>query len=373
MRLSDTLHFDIQNKTTLVRLLIMITVIVGILLGSLMILSPFIPAIILAIIFCLSTWPAFVWLEKKLGHKTHTAAMLMTIMLAIGFVVPLILIANSLTGNFSKLYTTLITTMQNSDGKPPAWVSELPFVSDYATAFWAKYLSDTQTLSHALNSHAGVISQRLLAAGAIIGRGVVDLSLGVFITYFLFRNGVQVAERLSAFIEKFIGEYGQHVLTVSKNTMISVLYGIVGTAVLQGTLAAIGFTIAQVPGGVFLGLLTFFFSFIPFGTPIVWIPAVVWLFSESHIGMGIFLTFWGAVVIGMTDNVIRAYFISLGTDLPLLLVLLGVLGGIMAFGFIGLFIGPTLLAVAYTLIIAWTNKQAVTGDETAAKPEIYIE
>lgn len=356
-RALDHISLETINKVTLFRVIALTSVIAAIVVGCLMILAPFIPAIILAIIFTLSTWPAFVWLEKKLNHRTTLAAAIITILLALAFLVPVILIANSLTDNFGRFWTTLVATIENSDGQPPEWVSGLPFFSDYAVAFWQKYLSDIQSLSTGLKDNAKGISDRALAAGTMIGRGVIDLSLGVFITFFLLRHGVQAAERLNAIIDKFIGEFGRHLLDVSKKTMIGVLYGIVGTAVVQGTLAAIGFMIASVPGAVFLGLITFFLSFIPMAPPIVWIPVTVWLFSEGQIGMGIFMALWGLLIISSSDNIIRPYFISLGSNLPLLLVLLGVLGGIIAFGFIGLFIGPTLLAVAYTLIIAWSNKR----------------
>lgn len=356
MRLKDNINLETISRVSLFRIVALISVIAAIVMGCLMILAPFMPAIILAVIFTLSTWPAFVWLERKLNHRTTLAAAIVTVLLALGFLVPLILIANSLTGNFSKLWSTLVLSIERSDGHPPEWIGEIPFVSDYVLSFWQKYLSDMQTLSASLKENAGTIYQHLLAGGALIGRGVIDLSFGVFITFFLLRHGVQTAERLSALIEKFIGDFGQHLLDVSKKTIIGVLYGIVGTAVAQGTLAAIGFTIAGIPGAAFLGLMTFFFSFIPFGPPIIWVPAAAWLFSESHIGMGIFLGLWGLLVISTSDNVIRPYFISLGSNLPLLLVLFGVFGGILAFGFIGLFIGPTLLALAYTLILAWSNK-----------------
>ncbi len=359
MRLADNINLETINKVTLFRVFALIAVIVAIVIGCLMILAPFIPAILLAVIFTLTTWPAFTWLERKLGHRTSLAAATTTILLAIGFLVPVIFIANSLTSNFTLFKDELVKSIETSDGQPPQWVHELPFISEYALAFWQKYLSDMQTFSTTLKDNAGQISQRLLAAGTMIGRGVVDLSLGVFITFFLLRHGVQTAERLNSLIDKFIGDFGRHLLDVSKKTMISVLYGIVGTAVVQGSLATIGFMIAGVPGAVFLGLITFFLSFIPMAPPLIWIPATIWLFSQDHIGMGIFMALWGLLVISSSDNIIRPYFISLGSNLPLLLVLLGVLGGIIAFGFIGLFIGPTLLAVAYTLIIAWSNKQAV--------------
>lgn len=374
MRVSDSIiNLDTISKATMFRILAMTLVIGFILAGCVAILSPFFPAILLAIIFTLSTWPAFKWLEVKLGHRTALASILMTVFLAVGFLVPMILIANSLTGNFSKLWSLITTGLAQNDGTPPSWIEELPFVSEYALAFWDKYLADSQTLHQTLSQNAGKISQTILAIATSIGRGVVDLSLGVFITYFLFRHGVQVAERLSELTEKFVGPYGQNLLIVSKNTMIGVLYGIVGTAIAQGTLAAIGFSIAGIPGAVFLGLMTFFMSFVPMGPPFIWVPATLYLLSEHQIGMGIFLFFWGLLVISMADNVIRPLFVSLGSNLPLLLVLLGILGGILAFGFIGLFIGPTLLALAYTLIIAWTNKQAVIAEAQAEQLEIPVE
>lgn len=366
-RTLETINLETINKVTLFRVIALTSVIAAIVVGCLMILAPFMPAIILAIIFTLASWPAFLWLEKKLGHRTTLAAFLMTILLALGFLVPLILIANSLTDNFGRFWTALVTTIESSDGQPPTWISDIPFFSDYVMSFWQKYFSDMQTLSDGLRENAKALSDRALAAGTMIGRGVIDLSLGVFITFFLLRHGVQTAERLNALIDKFIGDFGKQLLDVSKKTMISVLYGIVGTAVVQGTLAAIGFMIAGVPGAVFLGLMTFFLSFIPMAPPLVWIPATIWLFSQDHIGMGIFMGLWGLLVISSSDNIIRPYFISLGSNLPLLLVLLGVLGGIIAFGFIGLFIGPTLLAVAYTLILAWSNKKVlIPAHDTAS-------
>ncbi len=146
--------------------------------------------------------------------------------------------------------------------------------------------------------------------------------------------------------------------------MIGVVYGMMGTAVAQGTLSAIGFAIAGVPAPVFLGFATFILSFMPLGAPLIWVPAAIWLFASGFTGMGIFMVLWGLLLVSSIDNVIRPYFISLGSNLPLLVTLLGVFGGIIAFGFIGLFIGPTLLAVAYTLIIQWSQ----TSRERPAPP-----
>ena len=199
------------------------------------------------------------------------------------------------------------------------------------------------------------IGPKLIAIGAVLGHGVLDLTLGVLITFFFFVHGVTFAVRTGRLIETFVGPRGREFLDVSKKTAIGVVYGVLGTALAQGALAGIGFWIAGVPGAPFLGLVTLLLSFIPMGPPLVWVPAIFWLFSNGMTGHAIFMAAWGLVVVSGVDNIIRPYFISLGSNLPLPLVILGVFGGLIAFGFIGLFIGPTLLAVAFSLIMEWSH------------------
>jgi len=333
-----------------------VAAITGILIGCLLILSPFLPAILLAAIFALSAWPAYVWLERNTGHRPNVAAGIMTLLLAVGFIVPLSFLGSSLADSFTRLLMALTGALQNPDRAPPSWLQDLPLISPYIDDFWRANFSDPTQLAATLREYAAPISQRLLKIGGTIARGVLDLSLGVLIAFFFFRYGTQVAGRLSNLITKFFGMRGQHLLSISKRTMIGVVYGILGTAVAQGVLATIGFAIAGMPGAPFLGIMTLLLSFVPMGPPIIWVPATIWLFTQGHVGMAIFLGIWGTLVISGVDNVIRPYFISLGSNLPILLVLMGVLGGIAAFGFIGLFIGPTLLALAYTLIIDWSHR-----------------
>jgi predicted PurR-regulated permease PerM len=135
-----------------------------------------------------------------------------------------------------------------------------------------------------------------------------------------------------------------------------VVYGILGTALAQGILAGIGFMIAGVPGALLLGLLTFFLSIVPMGPPLLWIPAAGWLYYQGDTGMAIFLVLWGALVVSSVDNFLKPYLISQGAAMPFILVLFGVLGGLAAFGFLGVFLGPTLLAVGFSLLRDWTLK-----------------
>ncbi len=136
-------------------------------------------------------------------------------------------------------------------------------------------------------------------------------------------------------------------------TVHRVVNGILGTAAAQGVLAMIGLMIAGVPGALGLALLTFALSLIPVGPPLVWIPSTIWLVLQQEYGYTIFMGLWGLFVISGVDNILKPYLISRGGDLPLVVVLLGVFGGLLAFGFMGLFLGPILLAVAYNLIRDW--------------------
>ncbi len=360
------MKLDALEKSQIFRLLILLAGLVCLFFGCVVVLKPFIPAVMLAIIFCLSTWPAYAWLQRRIGCGGNLAAFLMTLFLALCFIVPLAFLGSSLAENFSRFMSGTIGAMQHRPLAIPAWFDSVPWAKPYMDKLWAEYAGNSQQMTLALRQYAGPASQKVLAVSAAIGRGLLDLSLGILIAFFFFRHGAQVAERLNVLIAKFIGPRGQHLLNVSKKTMIGVVYGMLGTALAQGTLAGIGFWVAGVPGAPLLGVATFLLSFIPMGPPFIWVPATIWLFGQDMIGAAVFMAVWGLLVVSAIDNVIRPYFISLGSQLPFLLVLIGILGGLLAFGFIGFFIGPTLLAVAYTLVIEWSQTVKMQAETSSA-------
>ena len=164
------------------------------------------------------------------------------------------------------------------------------------------------------------------------------------------------ADRLDRILDRVAGQNGRHLLRVAGSTVRGVVYGILGTSLVQAVLAAVGFLIAGVPGVSLLALLTFFASVVPiFGTTLIWLPVALWLFAQGATGWGIFMVIWGLAV-GNIDNFIRPLLISQGSSLPFILILFGVLGGALTFGFIGVFLGPTLLAVGFRLMDEWTAK-----------------
>lgn len=356
------------DRISIYRMAVVMAALAALAILSVIVIAPFIPAMLLAIIFTLSAWPAYSWLEQRLKGRRGLAAAIMTIILALCFILPLMFLTSSLVENFAWISSNVLNALQNPPKEAPKWLANLPHIGPEIAAQWQQYIEDSSSLSSLMIKQTVPATQGIAGIAGTIGRGAIDLSLGVLIAFFLFRHGVEAAARLDTLIDKFLGQRGQHLLRVSKNTMIGVVYGMMGTAVAQGTLAAIGFAIAGVPAPVFLGFATFILSFVPMGAPVIWIPAAIYLFTQGATGMGIFMVVWGTLAVSSIDNVIRPYFISLGSDLPLLVTLLGVFGGILAFGFIGLFIGPTLLAVAYTLIIEWSHSDRKRNHNGTPEP-----
>lgn len=361
-----------RERVAIYQLIAGLSAVAVILIGCLVILMPFFPAILLSTIFTLATWPAFEWLQARLAQKTALAASLMTLLLAACFIAPLVIIGTSIADNYGKIYSGILNFLQGDSKSTAESLASVKYIGPYLEKIWEMFLTDKERMTETLKEYAKPTSQVLLRLGSTIGYGMLDITLGVIISYFFFRHGMHVAVRIRALIDKFGGEQGDKLLKVSKNTLIGVVYGILGTALLQGVVAAIGFLIAGIPGATFLGLMTFFLSLVPMGPPLIWGPAALWLFSEGSTGWAIFLAAWGALVVGSIDNVMKPYFISRGSDLPLLLVLLGIMGGVLAFGFIGIFIGPTLLALAYALILEWSTtrvKAAETAEAETAPAE----
>ena len=185
---------------------------------------------------------------------------------------------------------------------------------------------------------------------------MLELALSLVLVFFFYRDGPKLAAFVRSLLHRLIGERADHYLELVAGTVQRVVNGVIGTAAAQALLAYVGFSIAGIPGALILGLLTFAFSFLMV-PPLVWGPATAWLIWQGQYGMAVFLGIWGMFVISGVDNVLKPYLISRGGNLPLVVVLLGVFGGVLAFGFMGLFLGPTLLAVAYSLLGDWLTKE----------------
>lgn len=333
--------------------------------GCLVVLRPFVSALLWAVVLSVSSWPLYRRVLRLLGNRRTLAALLMTLGMILVLLLPFLIVGLTLADNVKDLTAATRSWIGGGPPAPPSWLAKLPVVGPQAVDYWQSLAQDTAKLWSEAQRLLEPVSSWLVKIGLVLGAGVVELALSIFIAFFLFRDGVHVGQRLTAAIERIGGERGGHLLSVAGKTVRGVVYGILGTALAQAVMAGVGFLIAGVPGAALLALLTFFSSVVPIvGTALIWLPAAIWLFHEGSTGWGIFMLIWGFGV-GNLDNVVKPWLISQGSDMPFILIFFGVLGGALAFGFIGVFLGPTLLAVGYRLVEEWSSGAREASDANA--------
>jgi predicted PurR-regulated permease PerM len=345
--------------------IVAITTVILLTAGCIVVLYPFVSALLWAVILCFVTWPTFLWGVRLLGGRRTLAATLMALLVAALLVAPFVAVGLSLADNVSHLTAMISRGLEHGLPDPPAWVADLPLVGHRLHLAWQALTHDSSRLITALQRLVVPMSTWLLSQGVALGAGVLYLTLSVLLLFFLYRDGAALATRLQEVTGRIAGARAQQLLDLAASTVRGVVYGILGSLLAQGILAGVGFLVAGVPGAFLLGFVTLFLSLVPGGPALLWLPASIWLYRQGATGWAIFLALWGVFVVGTADNIIKPYLIGRGSDLPFILVLLGVLGGAMAFGVIGIFLGPTLLAVGFTVVRDWTLAKPVA---TAAAP-----
>ncbi len=325
-------------------------------LGCLFVLWPFLTSLAWAAILVSSSWGAFAWLDRLLGGRRALSASLMTLLVTVVVLLPVVVLAVALSDDVAELGRSAGKLVSEGLPDAPAWLASLPLVGPGLLRYWQQFAHDGQRLMQELAKLAEPAQAFALDAGSVVGRGVIDIALSVFLAFFLYLHGEALARRVSYALERLSGERASHLLGLTRGTVHGVIYGVLGTALAQGVLASIGLAIAGVPGAVLLGAATFLLSVLPVGPPLVWGGAAFWLFQQGEPMWAIFMAGWGFFVVSTVDNFIKPLIISRGAKLPFAVVFMGVLGGVLAFGVIGAFLGPALLAVGFRLISEWSAR-----------------
>jgi predicted PurR-regulated permease PerM len=219
--------------------------------------------------------------------------------------------------------------------------------------YWADFAHDSARLMTEAAKYLLPAGEWVITGVKTVGQGTLQVLLSLFIAYFFYRDGSSGAKHLNTMAVRLWGDRSLRLIAIAAATMKGVIYGIIGTGIVQAILTAFALWLSGVPAALLLGVITFFASLVPVGAALVWLPAAIWVFYKGSVAWAIFVLVWGAVVVSSADNIIKPYFISRGGDLPFILTFLGALGGVIAFGFLGIFLGPTLLAVGYNLIRDW--------------------
>jgi len=327
-----------------------ITLVAIIAAGCLLVIWPFTSSILWAAVICFATWPLHQRINRLCKNRRSLSAALMTLIMVVVTVLPFVLVATALDTSLSSLIARLQNMSTQGIPPAPAWTGHIPLVGSYLQSNWSDLATDSEKGHTFLKVALANLKPWLLRRCLDFGIGVLHLCISVFIAFFFYRDGDRLVGHLSKLGLRILGDYSRHLVNVIGSTVRGVVYGFLGTALVQGVLAAIGFLIAGVPSALMLGFFTFFMALLPFGTPLIWIPVTVWLFVTSGVKWGLFMAAWGLCIVSGIDHPLRPYLISREANLPFVLVFLGAAGGLLAFGFIGLFLGPTLLAVGYCLV-----------------------
>jgi predicted PurR-regulated permease PerM len=315
--------------------------------------APFLVGTAWALILALALWPVHRLLLRKVKRK-GLSAFLMVLLITVAIVLPLGLAGMKLAGEAASLADD-VESWLSPEGRKDLLesIGKIPMAGSFLEAK-ARDLFERQELreQYVRENIAGVFSfaQRIVVG---LGRGIFSLLFCLFATYFFFRHGTVLADQLLLGAYRVGGDESRELVRQIRETVRGVVYGLVMTAIVQAILAALGFWVAGVRFPVLLGMLTLVLSFIPFGPPLVWLPASISLFLGGRTVAGALLFGWGAGVISTMDNILRPLFIGQATQMPVLLVFIAVLGGLMSFGLLGIFVGPAALAVLLTLWRRW--------------------
>ena len=363
---------SIQQKKPPTRIDQMLTLAVLALLivGCFLVLQPFITALVWAAILCVTSWPLFSRLRKRFHRHDWLAALLMLVIITAALFAPFVIVGATIADNAEAVALWARQVLSQGPPEPPEWIAGLPFIGERAAAYWSGMAHDTPRLLAELRKYIEPARRIAVASGVTVAGALLQLALSILIAFFLFRDGDEIIGRMRAGIARIAGEHGGRLANVAVGTVRGVVLGILGTALVQGILAGIGFWIAGIKAAPLLGFATFLLSPVPIGPPLVWVPAGLWLINIGETGWGVFVLLWGMLVVSTIDNVIKPLIISHGSDLPFVLVLLGVLGGVVAFGFIGVFLGPVLLAVGYGLLQEWAAHRPTEAEPASTMPRV---
>ena len=332
-----------------------IAIVVLLTLGCLYVLKPFLAAILFAAAVVISSWPLYLRLLRAMRGRRSLAALTMTLTLTFLVIFPLSMVAYNLADDVARGFEALRTLVEHRELVPPSWLREIPLVGESVDTYLRQLIASRERMVELAQRMVEPARRWLLAGGIMLGTGVMQMSLAAFVSFFFYRDGNALLDVIAVTMKKVMGEGAESVQQTVSQTVRGVMYGLLGTALAQALVAAVGFFIAGVPAVPLLSVMVFLSSLVPVGPPLVWGGAALWLFAQGETGWAIFMAVWGALLISGVDNVVRPMLISRGSSLPFLLTLLGVLGGVIAFGFVGMFIGPVLLAVGYSLMSEWTG------------------
>lgn len=346
----------------LTRTVLAVLVIAGLLAGSLMVLGPFLPALVWAVTLVIATWSSMLRLQALLWSRRWLAVMVMVLILLLVVAVPLWLAIETLVVNASNIVAQSQAALAITIPPPPDWVADIPFVGDRIAQLWqTASTSGAKELAIMAKPYAAKAAQWLLSEVSNAGLMFLQFMLTVVLTAILYVNGERAAVWVRRFALRLAGREGGRAIILIGQSVRSVALGIVVTALVQTMVGSAGLFLSGMPYAGILSAAMLILCIAQVGPGLVLIPAVIWMYAYGSVTAATVLLVFSALALTL-DNFVRPLLIGRGLAMPMTLVMAGVIGGLIAFGLIGLFVGPAILAVSYALLQAWIETSEVPAD-----------
>jgi len=340
------------------RRLILALLLGGLLLLAYNVLHLFLVPMAWAAIMAYATWPLYARLRRVLGGRATLSATVMTLLLTAAIALPLLWLISVLRTELAGAFAAVSEYLARGPRPLPEFLRAIPWLGDWLQENLNHLASSPAALREQIGEWMEQRTEELLELLGGVGRNAARLGLALLTALFLYRDGESLLAQFRHVVGRFVGNRIEGYLLAVGATTRAVVYGLVLTALAQGALAGLGYWAAGVHSPLLLALITTLIALIPFGTPFVWGSIGVWLLLNGQTAAGVGLLLWGTLVVSWVDNLIRPLVISSATQTPFLLVLFGVLGGLAAFGLVGLFVGPVVLAIMMAVWREWLGQQA---------------
>jgi len=354
----------------LTRATLAVLFIVALIVSTAWIARPYLSALLWATMIVLSTWPLMLWLQSKLGGRRGLATAVMTVVLLLILVIPLSLAVGALIGNVDKIVTKVNSLQELQVPPPPAWVARVPIRGPKLSAEWQRLSTEGPgSLANWLGPYAGIALRWLASQIGGVGGMILQFLLTVIICAILYANGETAAHGVRKFANRLAGASGDRAAVLAAATIRGVATGVIVTAVAQTIIAGAGLLVASVPGAGLLTAAILILNLAQLGPWLLMLPAIIWKFYSGDSLSGFVLLAF-TLVAGTIDNFLRPVLIRKGANLPLLLIFAGVIGGMISFGIMGIFVGPVILAVTYVLLREWVNTSPMPAPAEVAEDRV---
>lgn len=317
--------------------------------GCAMVLRPFLPALLFAMVVAISTWPLFSALRRQLKGQLLLPATLLCAVVVLLLILPAVLVLLSFSDGLIWALGVVEDYSRTAPPQPPAWISGIPLLGSMVEHWWTVVYSGEGKLMGWLATVITPSSRFAVLSGTAVIDGLMQVGMAIIVLFTLYTRGESLGQQLQKGVRLLAGHYGLTLLSKAQQTVTGVMISVIGTGLAQASVALAGFAIAGVPEPLLLSALVFALSLLPIGPPMIWGGAALWLLHSGQTGWAVFMVLYGMFGISSIDNVLRPFLISRSAHLPFALTLISVVGGVLAFGLMGLFLGPVFVALAISM------------------------